>query len=115
MFKNLLLLILISLQLNGCRLPDHSGFNAPISLSMAVPDGPPEFKAGWYAGCKSGNSTGTFANNWSNKVKNTANFGSGVYDHDAMFQTGWSQGWFSCVINAGTFAARNSMQHSPLN
>jgi hypothetical protein len=42
-------------------------------------------------------------------------FKNGIYQHDPMFQTGWGQGWFACVIFAGTYVNYNSMKFSPLD
>ena len=82
---------------------------------MTVPDGPPEFKAGWYAGCKSGASLKTFANNAVFQKKSGPDIGSGVYTHDPVYQSAWGQGWFACSIYIGNFVGRSSMEFSPLD
>ncbi len=81
---------------------------------MKAPDGPPEYKAGWYAGCKTALGNEAFTNAWVHQSPNGPEFGSGVYQHDPMFQTGWGQGWFACVLHIGQFVNFNSMKHGPL-
>ena len=100
--------------LSGCVFPDHSGFYNPVTMSMAVPDGPPEYKAGWHAGCKTGSSIKSFANSWVFQTSKGPDFGTGVYVHDPVYQTGWGQGWFSCSIYGGNFVNRFATEHSPL-
>lgn len=54
MIKNKILnIVAIILLLSSCRGVDNMGFYQPITMDLKVPDGPPEFKAGWHAGCKS--------------------------------------------------------------
>jgi len=84
---------------------------------MAVPDGPPEYKAGWHGGCRSGlaaRGTSAFANASPYLKGAGPSMGNGVYQHDPAFQTGWAQGWFSCVIHANTFTGLHAMRYSPL-
>ncbi len=96
----------------ACVLPDNLGFYQPITLRMTVPDGPPEFKAGWYAGCKSALGAGKqFANSW---VYGGPDFGSGVYQHDPLYQSAWSTAYFNCVTHAANFVDYNSMLKGPL-
>lgn len=114
MLKVIIIVASLTLTLSGCVMPDHSGFYNPITLSMRVPDGPPEYKAGWYAGCRSGASLKNFANNWVFQKSNGPDFGSGVYAHDPVYQTGWGQGWFACTVHVGEFVNRHAMQHSAL-
>lgn len=83
-------------------------------MQLTVPDGPPEYKAGWYAGCKASLGQKTFSNSWIYQEKAGASFGVGVYQHDPNYQTAWGQGWFCCVLHAGTFVTFNSMRHGPL-
>lgn len=78
------------------------GFYEPFTLRMDVPEGPPEYKSGFRAGCRSGLGVRSFANAF--VYKN--DYGTGVYQHDPRFIAGWQHGWFSCVIHAATFAAR---------
>ncbi len=96
-------------------MPTHSGFWNPITLDTRVPDGPPEFKAGWYAGCKTGSSLKSFANNTVFQKDSGPDIGSGVYTHDPVYQSAWGQGWFACAVYSGTFAARSSLEFSPLD
>lgn len=112
--RNIFTILSLLLLLCGCYVPDHSGFYNPSLLSMTVPDGPPEYKAGWYAGCKTGSSLKTFNNNWVFQKPNGPDFGSGVYVHDPLFQTGWGQGYNVCANYIGEFVGRPAMQHSPL-
>jgi hypothetical protein len=112
--KIFLLLLLTSLILSSCRMPETAGFYNPITMNVTVPDGPPEYKAGWYAGCKSGLGVKSFANAWVYQDKAGGTFGSGVYHHDPNFQTGWGQGWFSCSIHSGMFVNEHSTKYGPL-
>lgn len=97
----------------ACNMPDNMGFYQPITMRMTVPDGPPEFKAGWYAGCKSGLGVGKgFANAW---VYGGPDFGSGVYQHDPLYQSAWSTAYFNCTTHANNFTAYNSMWRAPLD
>lgn len=102
------------LTLQNCVMPDHSGFYNPITLSMKVPDGPPEYKAGWYYGCKTGSSLKSFANNGVYKKNGGPDYGSGVYTHDPVFQMAWGQGFNVCANYIGEFVTRPAMQFSPL-
>ena len=112
--KNTFTLIFLTILASGCYFPDHSGFYMPITLSSTVPDGPPEYKAGWYAGCKTGSSVKSFTNGGALQTKNGPDFGSGVYTHDPVYQTGWGQGYTVCTNYVGEFVGRNSMQFHPL-
>ena len=96
-------------------MPDNMGFFQPITIDLRVPDGPPEFKAGWHAGCKSALANRGFANSYIYQEDSGPNYGSGVYQHDSAFQTGWRVAFFSCVTHASTFTSYHSMQHSPLS
>lgn len=93
--KNTLILITLLFSL-GCK-----GFYAPITTNIEVPDGPPEYKAGWHDGCSTGLSTGVFVNGRFNKMT----MGNGMYQHDPIYQAGWGSGWFSCTIQPGDFVA----------
>jgi hypothetical protein len=102
---------------NACRMPDNFGFYQPITMSLAVPDGPPEYKAGWYSGCKSGlgaRAHSSFANASVYQEGKGPEFASGVYQHDPAYQTGWGQGWFACSIHASVFVSSHSMMKGPL-
>ncbi len=91
-------LILLSLFLvASCFENGHfKGFYEPAEISITVPNGPPEYRAGWYAGCRSGLSMKHHANSFVYNV----NFGNGVYTQMPAFQSGWGQGWFACVTTA---------------
>ncbi|NBX52242.1 MAG: hypothetical protein EBT63_01130 [Proteobacteria bacterium] len=99
----------------SCRMPDNFGFYQPITMDLRVPDGPPEFKAGWHAGCKSALANRNFANSFVYQENYGSHFGTGVYQHDTAFQTGWRMAFFSCVAHTSTFVSFNSMQHGPLS
>jgi hypothetical protein len=98
----------------SCKSFDNLGFYQPMTFDLTVPDGTPEFKAGWYAGCRSALGVGKFTNAWVYQGKNGANFGSGIYQHDPMFQTGYSQAWFICAAGAGDFVFMHSTKNAPL-
>ncbi|MFZ9469839.1 MAG: hypothetical protein ACO26G_02155 [Rickettsiales bacterium] len=107
--------ILTFLLLFSCRMPDNFGFYQPITMDLRVPDGPPEFKAGWHAGCKSALANRNFQNSFVYQDKYGPNYGQGTFQHDSAFQTGWRVAFFACVTHAGMFTAFNSMQHMPLS
>ena len=99
---NFIVVSIATLFLVSCEsMPDNFGFYQPITLRMTVPDGPPEYKAGWHDGCRSGLSIQRFANSAVYQDGKGVYFGNGVYQHDGIFQMGWSHGWFSCVIHTG--------------
>ncbi len=106
MLKKFALLLCFAFTISACIFPDHSGFYNPATLRMSVPDGPPEYKAGWHDGCQTGASLKTFANNAVFRKDGGPNFGSGVYAHDPAYQTGWGQGWFACAIHIGILTDR---------
>lgn len=107
MLKKIITLLVLGFGVTSCYTPDHSGFYNPITLSMTVPDGPPEYKAGWYAGCKTGGSLrASFANNAVFQKNSGPDFGTGVYQHDSIYQSGWGQGWFACSNHIGMFVER---------
>lgn len=110
------ILIMISLVLlSSCRLPESFGFYQPITMSLATPDGPPEYKAGWYSGCKSGLANKAFANAFVYQENKGPEFVNGVYMHDPAYQTGYGQGWFACVMHAAYFTATPAVYpHGPL-
>ncbi len=93
------------LLLSSCR-----GFYEPITLDLETPDGPPEYKAGWHAGCRTALSLKNFANAF---VYN-ADYGNGIYQHDPVFQTAWGQGFFSCKMHISGFVSRRAMEFGPL-
>jgi hypothetical protein len=105
-------LLLILLFGSSCNLPDNFGFYQPITLRMTVPDGPPEFKAGWYAGCKSALiGAKSFANAF---VYDKLDFGSGVYQHDPVYQAAWGQSFFSCGAHSASFVEHSVYSRGPL-
>ena len=96
-------------------MPTHTGFNQPITLDVRVPEGPPEYKAGWHGGCRSAMGTRSFANSFIYEdKKGGASLSNGIYQHDPVFQSGWAEGWFSCNLHIGTFVNYTSMRHGPL-
>ena len=98
LFLGLLLL------LSACRQDGNWGFFQPPGLNIYVPEGPPEFKAGWYAGCRSALSQNTFYNaSIFYKEKGGANFGSGIYQNHPVYQSAWSIGYNNCQIYVATF------------
>jgi hypothetical protein len=116
--KIFFLIAAIILSTNSCRLPDSAGFYQPITLRLSVPDGPPEYKAGWHAGCKSALATKGFANAFVYQEGKGPDFGNGIYQHDPVFQTAWGQGWFSCALHVAQFVGTSnrfrSFAHGPL-
>ncbi len=84
-------------------------------MSLAVPDGPAEYKAGWYGGCKSGLANKAFANAFVYQENKGPEFVNGIYQHDPAYQTGWGQGWFACVMHAAYFVGNPGVYgHGPL-
>ena len=97
--KEEIMLFFFSIMIFGimsCR-----GFYEPITISIDVPEGPPEFQSGYRSGCRSG----LGARNFANAFVYSPDYGSGIYQHDSVYATGWSMGWFACVINQATFVA----------
>ena len=112
--KNIMVIFLAFLMLYSCRFPDNFGFFQPITMDLKVPDGPPEFKAGWHNGCKSALGMRTFANSYVYQNKGSAEFGNGVYQHDQTYNSAWSNAFFVCATYAGTFVSNNSLKFGPL-
>ncbi len=112
--KNIMVIFLAFLMLYSCRFPDNFGFFQPITMDLKVPDGPPEFKAGWHNGCKSALGMRVFANSYVYQNKRSAEFGSGVYQHDQTYNSAWSNAFFVCATYAGTFVSNNSLKFAPL-
>lgn len=103
------------LALFACRMPDNFGFNQSFMLNTVSSDGPPEYKAGWYAGCRSAMSlSGSFANGVWYKTKKGGDYGNGVYQHDPAFQTGWGQGYVSCYTANAAFVNNSFAKFAPL-
>lgn len=116
MISRILIILSIICTLTSCRMPESFGFHQPITMTLVVPDGPPEFKAGWHSGCSTGLSNKTFSNAFVYGSSAGPDYSNGVYQHDRLFQTGWSQGWFACVLHADQFVAptHRAFAHSPL-
>jgi hypothetical protein len=112
--KNIMVIFLAFLMLYSCRFPDNFGFFQPITMDLKVPDGPPEFKAGWHNGCKSALGMRNFANSYVYQNKGSAEFGNGVYQHDQTYNSAWSNAFFVCATYAGTFVTYNSLKFGPL-
>ncbi len=110
------LVTLLLFTMSSCRLPDSIGFYQPVTMNLEVPDGPPEYKAGWYAGCRSVLKNKTFANAFVYLNNKGPEFGSGVYQHDAAYQTGWGQGFFACHTHVTDFVREEfrSFKYGPL-
>ncbi len=99
---------------SACRMPDNFGFYQPVMMELSVPDGPPEYKAGWYAGCKTALSNKAFANSAIYQDDKGATFGNGIYSHDSMYQTAWGQAYFACYTTVSEFTGKGATQFSPL-
>jgi hypothetical protein len=95
------LLIIIT---SGCN-----AFYHPMFMPTDVPDGPPEFQAGWYDGCRSGLGT----KKSTNSSVYGANFGSGIYQHDEVYQTAWSSAFYTCYVIGGRATANNIFARTP--
>lgn len=107
-------IFLILILTASCRMPESFGFYQPITMSLTVPDGPPEFKAGWHDGCKSALGNAFFLNSFVYQTKNGPEFSNGIYQHDPMYQSAWSTAWFSCVLPSYGFVNFHSMKAGPL-
>ena len=106
--------LLFLFTVTSCRMPESFGFYQPITMNLTVPDGPAEYKAGWHSGCTSALSLKVFANSFVYNKGKGPDFGSGVYQHDPAYQTGWGQGWFACALHVGDFVNFHAMQNGPL-
>lgn len=99
-------LTLLLLFLCSCHNEGNWGFFQPPGLNIYVPEGPPEFKAGWYAGCRSSLSQNSFYNaSIFYKERGGPNFGSGMYQNHPIYQSSWSTGYANCQIYIATFQA----------
>ena len=87
-----------------------SGFHETVFFEKDVPDGPLEFQAGWYDGCR----TGLASKNHSNATVYNNSFGSGIYQHDPVYQGAWGDGYWSCVTYGfGIFQGRGIFDNYP--
>ena len=98
--------LLLIIFFSGCT----TWFHHPATMQLDVPEGPPEFKAGWYDGCRSALSIRSFANSMVYNVT----FGNGIYQGDSRYQLGWSLAMSVCNTRAGNFKSQHFMKHSPL-
>jgi hypothetical protein len=87
--------ILFILLISSCR-----GFYEPITLNMVIPDGPENYQAGWYTGCRS--ALGSMPN-YGNSMVYDVTFANGQYQNDPVYQEAWANAFFSCSIHTGTF------------
>ena len=93
--KRLIIFTILYCLTISCR-----GFYEPMTLNMKVPDGPENYQAGWYAGCRS--AMGSMPN-YANSMVYDVTFANGQYQDDPLFQEGWTAAFFSCAIHVGTF------------
>lgn len=115
--RHIIFIIIIATLTTSCRHIEGSSFYNMATLDMRVPDGPEEFQAGWHAGCRSGLANRDFANGAVYRESNGApTMGNGIYQDDPVFQTGWANGWFACIIHMKTFmnGSLTTMAHGPL-
>jgi len=103
MLRNFLYTLLVIL-LSGC-----SAFYTPMFVPVDVPDGPPEFQAGWYDGCRTG--LGTKKSTASSVYD--ASFGSGIYQHDPIYERAWGRAFYTCYIVGGRAVEQNIFKNSP--
>lgn len=109
------LLIMAALALiSSCRMPTNFGFYQPILFDLKVPDGTPEFKAGWYDGCKSGIANANFLNSAVYLTKAGPSF-SPIYTNNSDYRSAWGNAFWACLGYDYQFAGElNSMKHAPL-
>jgi len=91
-------------------LSSCGGFYQPVTLRVDIPDGPPEFKAGWRAGCRTALATKTFANSF----VYSSDYGNGTLQHDPSYTRAWGRGWFACILHTANFVNAPSMMFMPL-
>ncbi len=94
-------------------MPTNFGFYQPILFDLKVPDGTPEFKAGWRDGCRSGLATANFLNSGVYLTKEGPSF-SPVYTHDGEYRSAWGSAYWVCTGFDMNFVNFNSMEHAPL-
>jgi hypothetical protein len=88
---------LVFLLISSCQ-----GFYHPMTLEVKVPDGPENYQAGWYTGCRSALAS---MPNFANTMVYDPTFANGQYQDDPVFQAAWTSAFFSCGIHTGTFRA----------
>jgi hypothetical protein len=103
MFRYMVFLICLFLMISGCN------FYTPMGMPMEIPDGPPEFKAGWRDGCITGIATGKY----SNSSVYSPTFGSGIYQHDKIYQRGWSSAFYTCYVIGNRATHLHMFKHKP--
>ncbi len=84
----------------ACR---SNGFYQPYTSSTELPEGPPEYKAGWRAGCRtaySADARGSFTGGF---VYPNVDFGDGTYIGNSIFTSGWLDSFFTCHESMGMF------------
>ena len=86
-------------------------FHHPWIMDLDVPDGPREFKAGWWDGCRSALSVKKTANSMPYNVT----FGNGIWQHDSVYQSAWATAFTSCTARAGNFAYMHPFMYAPLD
>lgn len=95
----------------SCR---NNGLYQNYTMALELPEGPPEYKAGWRAGCRSAMADagrGFYANSF---VYPNVDYGDGSYHHDGAFVTGWLDAAFTCFENASTFGGIKNTFEFPL-
>lgn len=106
-FYNLMnkIILLTFLFLTGCNFMFQ-----PLTLDLKVPDGPPEYQAGWHDGCSTALSLGGFHAAKMHKLT----LGDGTFQHDPVYQSAWSSGWFACAVQAGDYTGLPGFNSAPL-
>ena len=86
------------------------GIFQPMGMgNIEVPSGPPEFQAGWHDGCSSALSAGPFL---AGKFHDFS-MGTGIYQHEAVYQSAWTSGWFACNVKANDFTRFQGINTAP--
>jgi hypothetical protein len=87
------------------------GMFEPMTADFEVPEGPPEYRAGWHDGCSTALSAGGFTSGKFHKLT----FGGGTYTHDPAYQGAWTAGWYACVTQAGDYQSLPGMNTAPFD
>ena len=111
--RKFLLITAALILISSCRMPTNFGFYQQITMDMNVPDGTPEFKAGWRDGCRSGLANGSFLNSAAYLTESGPSF-SPVYTHNGQYNTAWGNAYWACTGSSMSFTNFNSMMHAPL-